>query len=107
MTRTKGTASAPGLRRKIFTIGTALLFLIVLVTAVFGKKGLMDIRRTRRELSRLETELKRLETEKGRLEEDIARLEKDPRAVERQAREKLGLAAPGEKVIIIPDKNDK
>jgi cell division protein FtsB len=107
MTGTKGTAPGPGLRRKIFAIGMALLLLIVLVTAVFGKKGLMDIRRARRELSRLETELKRLEAEKGRLEEEIARLEKEPRAVERQAREKLGLAAPGEKVIIIPDKNEK
>lgn len=107
MTGTKGKAPAQGLRRKIFVIGMALLFLIVTMTAVFGKKGLMDIRRARRELSRLETELKRLEAEKGRLEEEIVRLEKDPRAVERQARGKLGLAAPGEKVVIIPDKNDK
>ncbi len=32
----------------------------------------------------------------------IKRLESEPRAVEKAAREKLGLAAPGEKVVVEP-----
>jgi len=43
-----------------------------------------------------------LEAERDRLTAEIRRLETDPRAVEKAAREKLGLAAPGEKVVVDP-----
>ena len=92
----------PAIRKKIFILGVACLFLIMIVTSLFGKKGVMDLRRARRNLAALETRVKALEAEKAQLEAEIERLEKDPRAVEKPAREKLGLVGPGEKVVVIP-----
>ena len=92
----------PSFRRKIFTLGVVCLFLVMIVTALFGKKGVMDLRRARRTLAVLETEVRTLERELAALQSEIERLENDPRAVENAAREKLGLAAPGEKVVVLP-----
>ena len=78
------------------------LFLVMIVTALFGKKGVMDLRRAQRTLVVLEAEVRSLEKERAALESEIDRLEKDPRAVEQAAREKLGLVAPGEKVVVLP-----
>lgn len=100
-------ARGPAIRKKAFLIGVACLFLILIVTSLFGKKGVMDLRRARRNLAELETRVKALEAEKTRLAAEIERLEKDPRAVERAAREKLGLAAPDEKVVVTPDRPKK
>jgi len=89
-------------KKKIFILGVACFFLILIVTSLFGKKGVMELRRARRTLATLETRVRALEADKVRLEAEIDRLEKDPRAVEKPAREKLGLAGPGEKVVVIP-----
>ena len=90
------------MKKKIFILGVACFFLILIVTSFFGKKGVMDLRRARQNLVALETRVRALEAEKVRLEAEIDRLEKDPRAVEKPAREKLGLVQPGEKVVVIP-----
>jgi cell division protein FtsB len=89
-------------KKKIFVIGVACLLLIMIVTAVFGKKGAMALRQSRRELAARTERIRELEAERGRLAAEIGRLESDPRAVEKEAREKLGLAAPGEKVVVDP-----
>jgi cell division protein FtsB len=89
-------------KKKIFILGVACLLLIMIVTALFGKKGVMDLRRNRRILAERTERIRALEAEKERLETEIRRLESDPRAVEKPAREKLGLAAPGEKVVVDP-----
>jgi len=89
-------------RKKVFILGVACLLLIMIVTALFGKKGVMDLRRARRTLAVRAEKIRALEAEKARLEAEIGRLEKDPRAVEKPAREKLGLIAPGEKVVVVP-----
>ena len=97
-----GLSASPAFRKKIFILGIACLFLIMIVTSLFGKKGVLDLRRARRNLAALETRVRSLEAEKARLEAEISRLEKDPRAVEKPAREKLGLVEPGEKVVVLP-----
>jgi cell division protein FtsB len=89
-------------KKKILLIGFACLLIIMIVTALFGKKGVMDLRRARRVLAERTEKIRALETEKALLEAEIERLDKDPRAVEKQAREKLGLVAPGEKVVVAP-----
>jgi cell division protein FtsB len=89
-------------KKKIFVLGVACLLLITVFTAVFGKKGVMDLRRSRRELAAQADRIRALEAERDRLTAEIRRLETDPRAVEKAAREKLGLAAPGEKVVVDP-----
>jgi cell division protein FtsB len=90
------------MKKKILLIGFACLLVIMIVTALFGKKGVMELRRSRRILARQAETLRALDEEKARLEAEILRLERDPRAVEKLAREKLGLAAPGEKVVVAP-----
>jgi len=89
-------------RKKIFLLGIACLLLIMIVTALFGKKGVVDLRRSRRSLAAREARIRELEAERDRIQAEIRRLESDPRAVEKAAREKLGLAAPGEKVVVEP-----
>jgi len=38
-------------KKKIFVIGVVCLLLILIVTALFGKKGVMDLRRARKQLA--------------------------------------------------------
>jgi cell division protein FtsB len=89
-------------KKKIVFLGVACVLLIMIVTAVFGKKGVMDLRRSRRTLAARTERIRELEAERDRIAAEIERLRKDPRAVEKAAREKLGLAAPGEKVVVDP-----
>jgi cell division protein FtsB len=89
-------------KKKIFVLGIVCLLLIMIVTALFGKKGVLDLRRARRELAARTEKIRALEAERDRLAAEIRRLESDPRAVEKPAREKLGLVAPGEKVVVDP-----
>ena len=90
------------MKKKIFVLGIVCLLLIMIVTALFGKKGVLDLRRARRELAARTERIRTLEAERDRLAAEIRRLETDPRAVEKPAREKLGLVAPGEKVVVDP-----
>ena len=76
--------STPGFRKRIFILGIACLFLIMVVTSVFGKKGVMDIHRARQKLAELQAESLKLKQEKARLEAEIHELETNPRAVERR-----------------------
>jgi cell division protein FtsL len=92
----------PAFRKKVFLLGVACLFLVVVVTSVFGKKGVMDIHRTRQRLADLELDVQKLKKEKGRLEAEIRELEKNPRAIEKEARQQLWLIKPGEKVVVVP-----
>ncbi len=90
------------MKRKIVTLAVVSVLLIMAVTTFFGNKGVMSLRGDRRKLAAQAERIRDLEAQKARLETEIARLESDPRAVEKAAREKLGLAAPGEKVVVDP-----
>ncbi|MGD1008915.1 MAG: septum formation initiator family protein [Candidatus Aminicenantales bacterium] len=92
----------PAFRKKVFILGIACLFLVMVVTSVFGKKGVMDIHRARLKLADLDRDVRRLAWEKSRLEAEIRELERNPKAVEKEARDKLWLIKPGEKVIVVP-----
>jgi cell division protein FtsB len=89
-------------KKKILVIGGVCVLLVMVFTALFGKKGVMELRQSRRELAVRAERIQALVAERDRLEAEIRRLENDPRAVEKPAREKLGLAAPGEKVVVEP-----
>jgi len=91
-------------RRKLFMAGVGFFILVMLVTSFFGKKGYMDIYRARKSCRALEVELQRLEEQKKKLELEILELETDPGAVEKEAREKLWLMKPDEKVIVIKER---
>ncbi len=91
-------------RKRLFRAGVGFFVLVMLVTSFFGKKGYMDIVRTRRALRALEAEAKALEARKAELETEIRELERNPRAVEEEARRKLWLMKPDEKVIVLKER---
>ncbi len=94
--------TGPAFRKKVLVLGLACLFLVMAVTSVFGKKGVMDILQARQKLAKLDAEIRSLDQEKARLETEIRALETNPRAVEKEARDKLWLIKPGEKVLVVP-----
>ena len=91
-------------RRKLFKAGVGFFVLVMLVTSFFGKKGYMDIVRTRKTLRALEAEFKTLEEQKSKLELETRELAVNPRAVEEEARRKLWLMKPDEKVIVLKER---
>lgn len=93
------------LRRKLILAAIGFFFLVLLISSLFGKKGLIEIYQARKNYKSLQQEIERLEKHKSRLLREIEELEKNPRAVDAEAREKLWLMKPDEKVII--KKNEK
>ena len=92
--------SRVGWRKKVL-IGVGVFgFLILLVTSVFGRKGLLWNSRAKNEYQAKADEIRRLEADRDRLEREIAELERNPRAVEAEARERIWLVKPDEKVIV-------
>jgi cell division protein FtsB len=70
------------------------------MTSFFGRKGILEIYRARKNYETLTERIKELEARKNQLEKEIEELQKDPRSVERYARERLWLMKPDEKVIV-------
>lgn len=101
MKKDKGSSS---FKKKIFISGVVFFLFVLTVTSFFGKKGLIEIYRTRRKQEVLLKKIERLEERKVKLERDIEELQNNPNAIEKKAREKLGLVKEGE-IIIIDKKN--
>jgi len=87
-------------KKKLLIGGLVFLLVVLFITSLFGKKGLIEIYRARKNYASLEKEIERLKQEKSRLEREIAELEKNPKAVERAARDQLWLVTPDEKVLV-------
>ena len=75
---------------------------LVLLAALFGHKGLVQLWRLRGELESLHRDVQILEAENERLSRAIAELRDNPSVLERIAREELGLVRPGERVLRFP-----
>jgi cell division protein FtsL len=95
---------SPSLRRKLILAAVGFFFLVLLISSFFGKKGLIEIYKTRKNYEQLLQEIEQLKAEKSQLQREIEDLEKNPQAVEKKAREELWLMKPEEKVIIQKDK---
>jgi cell division protein FtsB len=78
---------------------SALLFALFFV----GDRGFLQLRRQRAQLRAAQDEVAKIDAENRKLEAEVTALKNDPRALERIAREKLGLAKPGEVVVILPE----
>ena len=87
-------------RKKIIIAALGILFLVLLLTSFFGKKGLLEIFHSQRRQKALLENVERLEQKKSKLEREIKELRENPKAVERKAREKLWLMKPDEIVIV-------
>jgi len=87
-------------RRKLVLAAVAFFFLVILISSLFGRKGLLEIYRAKSNYEALLQEIRSLEAKKSQLQKEIEALQNDPRAVEKEAREKLWLVKPDEKVIV-------
>jgi cell division protein FtsB len=90
-------------RRRIATVGVAVLASLVGYHAVFGANGMLVYQHKRAEYRRLSNEIESLKKENDRLEHEIHALKTDPKAIEKEAREQLRYTRPGELVYVVPD----
>lgn len=95
----KERASLP-FQKKIVIVALVFIFLVLLLTSFFGKKGLIEIYRAQKVQKGLLQDVERLEMKKKQLEREIEELKANPKAVEKKAREKLWLQKPDEIVIV-------
>jgi cell division protein FtsB len=79
------------------------LGVVLVVDALVGDKGLLEMMKKRDAYRGLEQTLARARAENARLREEARRLREDPAAIEEIARRELGLMKPGEKLFIIRD----
>jgi len=84
-------------------IVACLFAVVVIVDALVGDRGLLAMRRARKQYDEVAAAIARQRAENDRLREEIRRLEDDPATIEELARRELGLIRPGEKVFIVKD----
>lgn len=101
------TSGESSLKRKALSLALFLILAASLLNALFGDRGFLEMLNARQLLLSLENEVDGIEVRNQLLLEEIRALKSSPLAVERLAREQLGLARPGEIILLIrgPDKN--
>jgi cell division protein FtsB len=78
----------------------------VLVNALVGERGVLQLWRARAEYRQLDRSIQALKAENAALLERARQLRDDPRAIEQLAREELGLIHKGEVVAIVKGARD-
>jgi cell division protein FtsB len=76
---------------------------IIVVDGLVGDRGLLAMRRARREYDNAAAAVARQREANARLRDEVRRLREDPATIEEIARRELGLIRRGEKVFIIKD----
>jgi cell division protein FtsB len=76
---------------------------VLVIDAIVGEKGLLEMVKKRQEFRALEQSLTDSRSENTRLRDEAKRLREDPDAIEDIARRQLGLIKPGEKLFIVKD----
>jgi cell division protein FtsB len=76
---------------------------VLLADAIFGDRGLAETLRARHDYAQAAAALASLRQENARLRDQARRLQSDPAAIEAAARETLGLARPGEILVVVKD----
>lgn len=95
----------PRRRRRIVEGVLVLIGVVVLVDALFGERGLVEMMKARRQYQVLEQRLTEIMDQNDRLRDENARLRSDPATIEDVARRELGLIKPGEKLFTIRDRS--
>ena len=91
------------MRTRLLRYALALITIVLVVDALVGDKGLLDMMRARRQYRRLADEISQKRAENARLRDEIRRLLDDPAHIEAVAREDLGLMRDGEVLFIVRD----
>jgi cell division protein FtsB len=71
-------------------------FVLLLLQDIFGTHGVLAMRRTQAEASKIQRDITRLDSENKKLQDHVKALKTDPSTMECIAREDFGLARPGE-----------
>jgi cell division protein FtsB len=75
---------------------------LALALVVYGGSGLLRVWRMKQDVEALEGEIAALRGQNQDLARTVDRLRSDPAEIEKIAREELGLARPGEKILKFP-----
>jgi cell division protein FtsB len=81
----------------------ALAFFLLLLQDIFGAHGLVAMHREKNKLNQVQSENQTLTQENQKLLQHIEKLKTDPEAIEKIARDRMGLARPGELIFRMPD----
>ena len=92
-------------RRRIIQYVAVLIGAVLLVDALVGEKGFIEIMKTRQQHRALEQSLVAAREENARMREEARRLREEPAAIEELARREHGLIRPGERLFILKDLN--
>ena len=98
-----GASSRRSRGRDILQYALVIVGAVLLVNALVGEKGLLEMMKKRQEYYALEQLLHQLRAENARLREEARTLKEDASAIEDLARRELGLIKPGEKLFILTD----
>ncbi|HKY33877.1 MAG TPA: septum formation initiator family protein [Candidatus Polarisedimenticolia bacterium] len=88
-------------RRAVILVVIALS-VVVLIGALAGDRGYLEVRRRRAAYQDLLREVAELQAGNAGLQAQIRALRSDPHVIEKLAREKLGYARPGEVIYLFP-----
>jgi cell division protein FtsB len=89
-------------RRRLATLGVALLTGWLFLHVMFGANGMVVYRQKRAEYQSLRREIDVLQKESEHFTEQINALQTDPKTIEKEAREQLHYTRPGEVVYVAP-----
>lgn len=93
----------PGRTRRLVHILLLFLASVIVVDGLVGDRGLLAMRRARKDNDAMTAAIARQRAENARLREVVRRLREDPSAIEEIARRELGLIKPGERLFIVKD----
>jgi len=96
------TSRAALIKRLLMTAGIAL-GLVFLWSLIVGEMGVVKYYRMSAHARVLRSEIERMKTDNARLSREVEALRTDPAYIERMARDKIGLARPGEVVYYYGD----
>ncbi len=89
--------TAKSARRKMLILAAGVVFsLYLLASFVLGEMGLVKYYRMKSQYNTLSAKIAELRSDNARLTREVRSLRSDPAYLERIARDKLGLARPGE-----------
>lgn len=96
------TENSQGFFRQNARYFLALAFSLLVLQDVFGAHGLVAMHRSKVKLQQVQAQVEKLNQENQNLQQRIHRLKTDPSAIEKIARDRMGLARPGELIFRMP-----
>lgn len=90
-------------KRRSLNIILGFATIVLVVDALVGERGLLEMIRARRQWRAAAAGLSQLRQENTSLREEARRLKDDPAAIESLAREELGLIRPDEYLFIVKE----